>query len=1602
MTPTVEQVPADLRTPRGGTGRGRARTWSGRVLALLVVAAIFGKVLPGLVDLETVAEILRTRVSASELVLLSALTVLSVLASAAGLSAALPGLKIVPASVMNVVTTALSYALPGGGAAGAALNVTMCRELGFRAGPIALQVLVTGLWNVLTRLTLPLLALGLLALASDVPPQVRGAGVLGLGLAAVVVALTGFMLWHDRAASAIVAAGTRAARPLARMLHRRVDDHAGDVARFQAGARELIRGRWPALTLSTVGYQVCVFAVLYVSLQATGATRVGVLEAFAVYTVARQVTVIPLTPGSAGVLDLALIGGLDLAGADLPAVTAGVLLFRFFTYLLYLPAGGLLWPWWRWARPAAAARPREEVFRHPMDAVRLVLALASLAVLAVASRGVPGWDADLFRLVNDLPDTIEPPMWLLMQAGWIGAAALAALAAVLLRRFRLAVTLCGSGTLAWIAAKIVKDVSGRPRPAALLDGVALRADATPWGTGFAAGHTAVAAALVTVAAAYLPRPYRRVLWLVVATVGAARVYTGAHFPLDVLGGAALGWSAGAAALLIAGTPRHRPRLAAVREALTRHGLTTVTDVHRVPGDLRHAVPFAADTSAGRLFVKVIGRDQRDADTLHRLGRLWRRRPGEPPFATAKHLAEHEGYLLMRARRAGARVPAVRFVTEVGAGSWALVMDHVDGRPLDGHGEPARDAQDAVDVVGAVDDLWRQSAALRRDRIAHRDLAPENVLVDGQGRPWIVGWGRAETDTTPALLDDDAARLLTMTASATTRARAPAAARRVLGPDATARLTARSRDHAGQTPSGSLRKRWPRRRGLPVRRFGLFPPGAPATARHPGDVIRVVAGLGLCLCLALFAADGLLLGPEAGVFRVVNGLPGWLFRPVEIVMQTGALGAVAVTAAAALAVRRVRLAVDLALGGSLAWLLAKLVKDLADRGRPGALLSEVVLRGAHEDGLGFVSGHAAVSAALATVASAHVRRPVRWVLWAVAIAVPVSRVYVGAHFPLDVVAGTALGWAVGGAVHLVRGTPNHVSSPDQVAAGLARCGLAGAEVAPLKADARGSVPFTAVTGDGRAVFVKALGRDQRDADLLFKAARFLLYREVEDETPMATPKRQVEHEAYMLMRAAESGARVPAVIGVAPAGPGTWILAEEAIETGDAPLALHDDARLRELWSQVAKLHTARIAHRDLRLANVLVDAAGRPVLVDFGFAEDAAGDGRLAQDVAELLVSTALAAGPRRSVQAAVDVLGLPAAEAAVPYLQPLALAGSTRTALRDHPHLLDELRRELTGAGATGIVPRPLSRIPSRPWFLLLLVAAGYVTYHGLIGVTGLRSPMTVLADAHTRWLLAAALLVAVSYAAGAVALMGASPRDLAFGRTCLRQAAASYASRQHPTGRGGDAVLGAYLRDHGAGPHEAAATVARTRLTGALVHLIALALALASAAARGWGAAHPPGWAEPLILIVAAVAALGTVLLWRRRAEILPPLRAAAAGLPQLLHRPKRLIALLAASSTVTTCSVLAFVTVGHALNVPISPAALAAVFLLLIPLRLLGPLPGGVGVVEPVLVLALVTFGTGPTEAVLTILLYRILSFWLPILPGALILHAPAGNRRPFSRR
>jgi undecaprenyl-diphosphatase len=105
-----------------------------------------------------------------------------------------------------------------------------------------------------------------------------------------------------------------------------------------------------------------------------------------------------------------------------------------------------------------------------------------------------------------------------------------------------------------------------------------------------------------------------------------------------------------------------------------------------------------------------------------------------------------------------------------------------------------------------------------------------------------------------------------------------------------------------------------------------------------------------------------------------------------------------------------------------YLLAKVVKGIVVRGRPDGLLADVVIRGTAAQGRGFVSGHAAVVTTLLVVAWPWLGRRTRLVVVVLAVAVCLARVHVGAHLPLDVLGGAALGLAVGGVVRLVLGHP----------------------------------------------------------------------------------------------------------------------------------------------------------------------------------------------------------------------------------------------------------------------------------------------------------------------------------------------------------------------------------------------------------------------------------------------------------------------------------------------------------------------------------------------------------------------------------------------------
>jgi membrane-associated phospholipid phosphatase len=171
---------------------------------------------------------------------------------------------------------------------------------------------------------------------------------------------------------------------------------------------------------------------------------------------------------------------------------------------------------------------------------RLAAAVAGLVLTAAPTRRshTPQLEVACFRAINDLPNGLYAPLWVVMQFGALAAVPTTA-AAVGLRGHRAtAGRLLATGTLTWVLAKVVKRLVGRGRPASLLPSVRIRGREAS-GEGFLSGHAGISSALAATLASASPGLGHWVTGVAV-TVSVARVYVGAHLPLDVLGGAALG------------------------------------------------------------------------------------------------------------------------------------------------------------------------------------------------------------------------------------------------------------------------------------------------------------------------------------------------------------------------------------------------------------------------------------------------------------------------------------------------------------------------------------------------------------------------------------------------------------------------------------------------------------------------------------------------------------------------------------------------------------------------------------------------------------------------------------------------------------------------------------------------------------------------------------------------------------------------------------------------------------------------------------------------------------------------------------------------------
>ena len=767
-------------------------------------------------------------------------------------------------------------------------------------------------------------------------------------------------------------------------------------------------------------------------------------------------------------------------------------------------------------------------------------------------------------------------------------------------------------------------------------------------------------------------------------------------------------------------------------------------------------------------------------------------------------------------------------------------------------------------------------------------------------------------------------------------------------------------------------------------------------RKPVDLLRCLVSCIeiVALVLAGLAASATTAAVERDIVNASQRIPPTLLhaaRPLALI----ALFILPAALAIQLLVRRQfrRLAEAVATGLLAATVIA-VVNDLLSRSAVAQLYDAITMS---RPG---VSHAAALDPALAGLVAyatmvGLVGRPYwRNALW-VAVGV-YAVVQVGVlHTPMLTLLITVIaGRAIGLAVRYVAGSTSQRPSAQEIASALIASDLRVTAIKRVRREGNGmagSRHYAVTTGQGGQASqggqldVVVFDRDQQAAGAIYRLYRSVrLLAQVSHSAPLSMD-RAVERRALLSYAAEDAGAPTPRLRALIRVGPEASALAYEHHQ--GTTLARRNpgcsDAELKQIWDAVDRLHARHVTHRGLTADRILFTDDGQAMLLDPGDGDVAASDLQVRLDVAQLIAELALYVGPDRSAGVALEETGADELVTVVPLLQPVVLARSTRKALRRRRDVLPTLRKLILAAvpGAE-VAPVRLERIRFRT--LLTLVASVAAVYL-LAGELARESLGSVLRGAHWNWGIAALALSAATYVAATVSLSGFVSERLDFFRTLLAQVAGSFVTLVTPAAVGGAALNIRYLQRRKIPAAVAAASVGVAQVVAFVLHILLIVVFAAIAGSSAKEPIQPPRWAYYVLagLIVAAgvVFALpaGRRLL---RARLSPTLGQVLPRLLEVAQQPRKLAQGIGGALLLSLAYILCLTACVAAFGRPVTIASIGVVYLTGSAIGSILPTPGGIGGVEAALTAGLTAAGVPGTAAVSAVLLFRLLTFWLPV--------------------
>jgi glycosyltransferase 2 family protein len=621
-------------------------------------------------------------------------------------------------------------------------------------------------------------------------------------------------------------------------------------------------------------------------------------------------------------------------------------------------------------------------------------------------------------------------------------------------------------------------------------------------------------------------------------------------------------------------------------------------------------------------------------------------------------------------------------------------------------------------------------------------------------------------------------------------------------------------------------------------------------------------------------------------------------------------------------------------------------------------------------------------------------PARWRhwWWALLLAFVPIHLVVSAIVPARSLVGLAVGWFVGALVVLVVGTPALEVPLDGAVRAMGKRGFVVSGLRVVRPAGPGPLVLAATAWDLDATAlteaaIELYGPHQRSGGALLQLWRKLRLRGSETAPLVASMRRAVEHRALMAIAIGDAGVANTSTIAVATLDRG-WMLYAHKPVRGTPLDECAKTTPVARVWESLQILNDHQISHGDLRGNEITVDD-GTVLFGGFGSAEYGATDAQLQSDIAQLLVTTSALYDAESAVGAAIDAFGKDVVLTASRRLTKSAVPKRIRESVADSGAVISGSRAEvMRQTGTDQIKTETITRFTRRQVIqLVLLVALVYVAYPFISTVPTFFSE---LRTANWWWALLGLAVSGLTYVGAAAALWASADGTVNFWKLLIAQLANTFAATTTPAGVGGLALSTRFLQKAGLSTLRATAAVALQQSVQVISHIVLLIL-FSTVAGASADLSHFVPTATVLYLIAGvALGIVGTFLFVPRlrrwlATDVRPKLKEVTSDLVDLAREPKRLGLIVLGCAGTTLGAALALWASVQAFGGGASFVTATVVTMVGGTLASAAPTPGGVGAVEAALIGGLAAFGVPAAVGVPSVLLYRVLTCWLPVFIG-----------------